>query len=199
MKSSIFDEGYYRRYYGERHSRVTSQKEIHRLGNFVCSYLKYLKMPVVRVLDVGCGMGYWQAVIERHFPRAEYTGVEFSSYLCDKKGWIQGSVVSFRSEEAFDLVICQGVLQYLTNGDATKAIANLGRLSRGALYLEALTENDWKTVCDQETTDGNTYLRTGDWYHQRLRKSFIPVGGGVFISRHADVPLYEMEMLPDES
>jgi len=149
-------------------------------------------------LDVGCGMGYWQAVIERHFPKAHYTGVEFSKYLCDKKGWIQGSVVSFQSEEPFDLVICQGVLQYLNNGDATKAIANLGRLSREALYLEVLTENDWKTVCDQETTDGNTHLRRGSWYQQRLKTNFIPVGGGVFISRRADVPLYEMEMLGNE-
>ena len=197
MKASIFDENYYRRYYGDQTTRVTSQREIHRLGNFVCSYVKYLQLPVERVLDVGCGMGYWQAVISRHFPRATYTGVEFSKYLCEKKGWINGSVVDFSADEPFDLVICQGVLQYLPNAQANKGVANLGKLCRGALYLEALTENDWRTVCDQTTTDGNTHLRSGSWYHQRLGKSFTAVGGGVFISRRAHVPLYEMERLAE--
>jgi SAM-dependent methyltransferase len=190
-----FNKDYYQQFYTEPKTRVTDQREIHRLGRFVASYLKYLRVPVTRVLDLGCGMGYWQPVIRRHYPRATYVGVEYSRFLCRSKGWQHGSVVDYQTDEPADLVICQGVLQYLHNRDAAKAINNLGRLSRGALYLEVLTQRDWDDVCDQSATDGDTFLRTADWYRERLKRHFRSVGGGVFLSRECDAPLYEMEYL----
>jgi SAM-dependent methyltransferase len=193
MVESIFDEGYYRRYYKDPLRRVTSQREIHRLGRFVCSYVKYLDFPVESVLDMGCGLGYWQAVIRKHFPRARYRGVEFSEYLCKTKGWTRGSVVDFQSDEPADLVICQGVLQYLPARSAQTAIANLGRLCRGILYLEVLTDRDWKEVCDQQTTDGSVHFRSRDWYAHRLGKQFVSLGGGLFAKIDAPIHLYDLE------
>jgi hypothetical protein len=37
-------------------------------GAFVCSYLQFLRVPVRRVLDVGCGIGLWRDLIARHYP-----------------------------------------------------------------------------------------------------------------------------------
>jgi SAM-dependent methyltransferase len=193
MVESIFDEGYYERFYKDPIRRVTSQREIHRLGRFVCSYLRYLDLPVESVLDMGCGLGYWQAVIQRHFPRASYTGVEYSDYLCHAKGWEQGSVVDYQHDPPADLVICQGVLQYLPARPAQQAIANLARLTRGALYLEVLTDRDWKSVCDQQTTDGSVHLRTRQWYTDRLGKHFVSLGGGLFARKNAPIHLYDLE------
>jgi SAM-dependent methyltransferase len=190
---SKFDEAYYRRFYKDPARQVTSQREIHRLGRFVCSYLKYLYVPVDSVLDMGCGFGYWQAVIARHFPRAQYTGVEFSPYLCRTKGWTRGSVTQFESSDPFDFVVCQGVLQYLSAKDAQKGIANLARLTRWALYLEVVTDRDWKDVCDQTTTDGSVHLRSRDWYAQRLKKDFVSLGGGLFAKKDAPIHLYDIE------
>jgi hypothetical protein len=193
MVESIFNESYYRRFYKDPLRRVTTQNEIHRLGNFICAYLKYLHVPVETTMDMGCGFGYWQAVIKRHFPRARYTGVEFSEYLCRTKGWTQGSVVDFKGAEPFDLVLCQGVLQYLPARQAQKGIANLALQTRYALYLEVLTERDWKEVCDQTTTDGSVYLRSRDWYANQLKRYFISLGGGLFAKKDAPIHLYDIE------
>ena len=190
---SRFDEAYYRRYYCNANTRVATPTELARLGDFVCSYLKHLRQPVARVLDVGCGLGRWQGVLRDHFPRARYTGVEISDYACQRYGWQKGSVVTFRARTPFDLVICQGVLQYLANRDASLAVRNLDSLCRGALFLEVLTSEDWTDICDKRRTDGNVYLRTTAWYRRQLRPYFVNAGGGVFISRRAPLALYALE------
>lgn len=199
MKSFNFDQDYYRRFYHDRRTRVVTQASVALLGRFVCSYVKYLGLPVESVVDLGCGLGYWRPVIARHFRKARYTGVEISTYLCRQHGWIEGSVVDFRPPPGvparFDLVICQGVLQYLPNGQARKAIANLARLCGGVLYLEALTRGDWERNCDQAVTDGTNYLRPVEWYRAELARRFIPCGGGLFVARRAPVTLFELETL----
>lgn len=93
----------------------------------------------------------------------------------------------------FDLVICQDVLQYLTEPAAKQAIKNFHRLCRGALYLQVLTKTDWEQNCDQERTDGDVYKRSGEWYRQRLSTHFTSVGGGVFVSERSDIVLFELE------
>lgn len=76
MKSASdqwFDEAYYQRYYFDKKTSVVDLEHIERLGAFVCSYLKYLRVPVLRVLDVGCGIGLWREVVARHFPMRRTT------------------------------------------------------------------------------------------------------------------------------
>ena len=192
---AVFDEAYYQRFYVDPRTRAMGPKAFTRLGNFVCSTLRYLEQPVRRVLDLGCGMGYWQKVIGSHYPRASYTGVEVSDYLCGKFGWQKGSVVDYRSRWPFDLVICSDVLQYLNEVDARAAITNLAELCRGVMYFGALTERDWCENCDQLRTDNIGYLRSGDWYRQHLAESFDNIGGGLFVSQRSAVVLYELEML----
>ena len=188
-----FDEAYYRRYYRNTRTRVATPTEVVRLGNFVCSYLKHLRQPVARVLDIGCGLGRWQGVLGEHFPRAKYLGVEVSDYACHRYGWQKGSVVDFSARTPFDLVICQGVLQYLCDGEARAAVCNLDALCRGALFLEVLTSNDWEAVCDKRRTDAKVHLRSAAWYRRHLAPYFINVGGGLLISRRAPIMLYALE------
>ena len=52
-----FDEAYYQRFYFDKKTSVIDPEHAKRLGTFVCSYLSYLRVPVQRVLDVGCGIG----------------------------------------------------------------------------------------------------------------------------------------------
>lgn len=190
-----FDGAYYERYYGDSGMSASDRAEMAALGDFVCAYLNYLEQPMRRVLDIGCGLGTWRKIIARHFPRARYTGVEFSAYLCKRHGWLQGSVLDFEARTPFDLVICQDVLQYLSPTDATAAIDNLARLCRGALYFNALTKEDWEQNCDQARTDSNVYMRTGDWYRHRLRKHFVNAGGGLFMKSDSPVVLWELARL----
>jgi SAM-dependent methyltransferase len=190
-----FDKTYYDRFYRDRKTRVSSRRDTERLGRFVCAYLDYAGLRVRRVLDAGCGLGYWRRVIARHHPRASYTGIEASEYLCRELGWTHASVAEYKGRGRFDLVVCQGVLQYLDDREAAAALRNLGRLCRGALYLEALTREDWDEHCDKRCTDGRVYLRGANWYRKRLRADFRACGGGLFLHRDAQVVLYSLEVL----
>jgi len=194
-KKYTFDKKYYQRFYNYPRVRATDIEVVEALGDFVCSYLRHLDQPVRRVLDIGCGLGFWQHVIARHYPNARYTGVEASEFLCQKYGWTHGSVVDFKARTAFDLVICMDVMQYLSQADAAAGIDNLTTLCRGAMYFNAMTKQDWEENCDQERSHGDVYLRTGDWYRRRLRPHFIQVGGGLFISRESPVVMFELEKM----
>jgi trans-aconitate methyltransferase len=190
-----FDASYYRRYYQDPGTRVGDQETWRPLSDFLFAYLRYLEVPVERVLDVGCGLGLWRDEVLRHHPSARYVGVEKSAHACRKYGWKRGSVTSFRSKEDFDLVICHEVMQYLNDAEAEEAIENLSILARPALYLKVLTLKDWRQNCDQEKTDGSVYLRTAAWYRKRLKRHFLACGGGLFLARNAAAVLYELEVL----
>ena len=196
--SDRFDAAYYRRFYGDPSSRVSDRAAVRSLATFVAGYLRYLDVPVRTILDVGCGVGHWRTAAATLWPSARYHGVELSEHLCVEHGWVRGSVADLEPERAlgratFDLVVCQGVLQYLDDRDAAKALANVARWTDGALYLEALTQRDWRQNCDRTRTDGDVHLRSGDWYRRRLDKRFLAGGGGVFVSKRAGVTLYELE------
>jgi SAM-dependent methyltransferase len=188
-----FDQRYYDRYYRTRATRVTSEREVALLGDFVFAYLRHLGQPVKRVLDAGCGLGFWRGVLQRHHPKARYTGLEYSTYLCETLGWTRGSIADYRPRGRFDLVICQGVLQYLTDPQAARAIDNLARVCRGALYLEVLTREDWRDNCDRSATDGAVHLRSAMWYRRRLARHFRSAGGGLYLHRDSGAVLYALE------
>jgi predicted TPR repeat methyltransferase len=189
-----FDEAYYQRYYFDKKTSVADPAHVSRLGAFVCSYLQYLRLPVKRVLDMGCGTGLWRDAVGKHFPHASYHGVELSEYLCVRYGWERGSVVDYQSAEPFDLVICQGVLPYLSAADLQLALRNLGRLSRGALYLEAVTREDYeRETLDEALTDSRLFRHRAALYRRGLAEGFQSLGGGVWLSHAAEVPLFELE------
>ncbi|MFY3385108.1 methyltransferase domain-containing protein [Paracidovorax sp. MALMAid1276] len=197
MKSAsaaIFDEAYYQRFYFDKKTSVVDPQHMERLGTFVCSYLKYLRVPVHRVLDVGCGIGLWKDIVAQHFPAASYQGVEFSPYLCEKFGWQQGSVVDHVADEPFDFVICQGVLPYLSPPDLKSALHNLGRLSKGALYVEAVSREDYEQgIIDEDLTDNRVFRHRADLYRRGLQQGAVELGGGLWLSRRAEVPLFALE------
>jgi SAM-dependent methyltransferase len=188
-----FDAAYYDRFYRKRATRVSDAKETAKLGRFVCSYVDYLGLRVERVLDAGCGLGRWRGVIAEHFPRARYQGIEVSEYLCAELGWTHASIAEFESRGRFDLVICQGVLQYLDDRAAGAALANIAKLCRGALYLEVLTAEDWREACDQRATDGQVHRRPAAFYLKRLARHFNALGGGLFVHKDAGIVLYALE------
>ena len=191
-----FDEAYYQRFYFDKKTSVVDPAHAARLGAFVCSYLQYVRVPVQRVLDVGCGIGLWRDAIAQHFPQASYHGAEYSEYLCQRYGWEQGSVVDYAPADGqpFDLVICQGVLPYLSPPDLKRALHNLGTLSKGALYVEAVSREDYeRDTIDEDLTDHRVFGHRAELYRRGLAEGCLELGGGVWLSRQAEVPLFELE------
>jgi SAM-dependent methyltransferase len=190
--SAQFDAAYYRKFYFDTRTAVISRAEMKARAKLIGAYADHIGLPVRHLLDAGCGIGLLRAPLLRAFPRAKYTGLEYSEYLCKRYGWTQGSLATFRADP-FDLVVCYDVLQYLDDHTAARAIANLGRLTRGVLYLSALTARDWRENCDRTRTDRDVFLRDAEWYGARLRRLFRPAGCGFWIRRGAPLTTWEME------
>jgi SAM-dependent methyltransferase len=189
-----FDKSYYDRFYRDPATRAVTPAGSRRQAAFVAAYLRYLQLPVRRILDVGCGVGTTLRALGREFPRATLEGVEVSDYLCARYGWTPGSVTEFHSRIPFDLVVCHDVLAYLDERSCSRAIDNLARLCRGALYLGILTADD-ADVYDPRRTDPDQHLRPARWYRQRLARHFVAIGGGLYLKRDAEVVVWALERL----
>jgi len=188
-----FDARFYQRYYVDPRTRVASRADAVRLGRFVCAYTAYLGFTVKRVLDAGCGLGHLRGPVREFFPRARYVGLETSDYLCRRHGWVKQSVAQYAPEAPFDLVLCHDVLQYLADREAVRALVNLARLCRGALYFSVLTAEDWRRNADRARTDSGVRLRPAAWYKTRLARHFRPLGGGLLVRRGYQPLLWELE------
>lgn len=189
----MFDASFYRQYYVDPATRVASRADAQKLGRFVCAYVDYLGFTIRRVLDAGCGLGYLRKPVRERFPRAQYVGLETSEYLCRRYGWQCASIADYKPAEAFDLVLCHDVLQYLDDRSAVRALANLGKLSGGALYFSVLTAEDWRRNADRSRTDSGVHLRPAAWYKARLARHFRHMGGGVLARRGYEPLLWELE------
>jgi SAM-dependent methyltransferase len=190
---SAFGAEFFRRFYFNPSTRVTSAAEMQDRAALILAALRHARIPVRRILDAGCGVGLLRRAFAKLAPRICYTGLEQSEYLCKRYGWVQGSLVDYRARAPFDLVICYDVLQYLNDRESQRALANLSRLTRSALYFSALTREDWRANCDKGRTDRAVRLRTGAWYAKRLRRHFRYLGFGLWIRRDVTAMLWELE------
>ena len=190
---AAFDSAYFRKYYFNTATRVTTAAEMRGRARLIAAILRHAAVPVRSILDVGCGVGLLRKPFAEVLPRARYIGLEASDYLCARYKWTKGSVTDFAPRTASDLVVCYDVLQYLDDRDASRAIANLAKLTRAALYVSALTAEDWRENCDRTRTDRSVHLRPGDWYRRRLQKRFSYLGLGVWLRKDVTAILWDME------
>lgn len=189
----VFDAAYYGRFYDDAKTRVHSETEVSRLCTAVASLLEWWGHPLESVLDVGAGIGLWRTWFQKHRPKVAYRSTEFSAYAAKKYGHERRDITKWRAKDSFDLVVCQGVLPYLDDAGAQKAIDNLAAMTGGFLYLEAITKRDIAEVCDDVKTDVAVHARTGKWYRTRLEKHYVDVGCGLWCKRDAGILFYELE------
>jgi SAM-dependent methyltransferase len=189
-----FDRAFFARYYDAASTAVISGDEVAQRARFVLAYLTHLQVDVRTVLDAGCGTGLWKRALLGLDRDIQYTGLDTSEYLCRKYGWILSSIPDFRSRRKFDLVVCQDVMQYLSNDEVERGIDVLARVCRGALYFDVPTRDDIRDkLLDMRKTDRNIHVRSAAWYRTRLNKHFINAGGGVFVSPRSRAVILALE------
>jgi 2-polyprenyl-3-methyl-5-hydroxy-6-metoxy-1,4-benzoquinol methylase len=188
-----FDRAYYQRFYLDPRTAVTNRAEMSARGRLIGAMADHLGLPVRSILDAGCGVGLLRAPLQRALPKATYTGLEVSEYLCRRHGWIHGGIQDFTRRAAYDLVICYDVLQYLDAAQTRRALANLARVCRGLLYFGVLTKEDWEHNCDQSRTDPAVSLRRGAWYRRELARQFRQLGAGFWLRRGCELTVWEMD------
>lgn len=192
-RTTAFGRDYFNRYYLRAATRVISPEEMQTRAALICAILRQADIRVRSVLDLGCGVGLLRKPFNELLPRAKYTGVDTSEYLCKRYGWILGSVVDYRPSAPADLLVCYDVLQYLDDAAAAKALANFARIGRAALYVSALTREDWQENCDKSKTDRDVFLRPGAWYRRRLKRHFSYLGFGTWLRKDVTALLWDLE------
>jgi trans-aconitate methyltransferase len=190
---AAFDSAYFRKYYFDAATRVTTAADMRGRAQLIAAVLRHAGISVRSILDAGCGIGLLRKPFAEALPRARYQGLEASDYLCGRYQWTKGSVVDFAPRSASDLVVCYDVLQYLDDREAARAVANLASLTRAAVYVSALTREDWRVNCDRTLTDRAVHLRSGDWYRRRLRRRFNHLGFGVWLRKDVSAILWDLE------
>jgi len=188
-----FDTSYYHRYYVDPKTRVDDAAHHASLVCGVVSLIEFLGGALGSVLDIGAGMGRWGQWLGKHRPKVEVVSTELEESTCKKYGHVQADIAHFRLRRRFDLVVCQGVLPYLGDRDAARAIENIAAMSGAFLYLEAITRRDLEEVCDLDRTDASVHRRTGVWYERRLAPHYRRIGAGLFYARRGPLQFFELE------
>lgn len=188
-----FDEAYYRRFYLDPATRVYGTEHHATLVTAVVSWIDWFGGDLDDVLDVGAGVGRWREWMKKHRPDVEVVSTEMDPEVCARYGHERRDITKWRGRRKFDLVVCQGVVPYLDDEGAARAIENLAAMSRGFLYFEAITKRDLEEVCDTSKTDMRVKGRTGAWYRKRLLKHFREIGGGLFYKRKGPLEFFELE------
>jgi SAM-dependent methyltransferase len=177
---SAYDQAYFDKWYRHPTHRVKSPVELARQCAFVLATAEWvLGRPVRTVLDVGCGEGQWRAALRKHRPRVQYTGVDPSEYAVARygarRGLLRGGVEELDTlplAAAYDLVICCGMLNYLTPAVLTRGIAQVARRTAGVAYLELFTSAD--------AFEGDTDWpapRSATWYRGVMQRAgLVPIG-----------------------
>ena len=191
MVRTQFDKNYYKRFYND--DPVHTQRTISALANAVHSLATWWDLSIERVLDVGAGPGYWRDWYKTHHPSVQVTSIDVSEYACTTYGHEKRDITKWRPRSKNDLIICHGVLHYLSNDDARAAIINIAHASRGLLYLEVPTSHDLEHTVDQDATDLEVHHRSARWYKTQLSPHFQQIGAGLWLHRSNTLPLYELE------
>jgi SAM-dependent methyltransferase len=98
-----------------------------------------------RILDVGCGLGYFTAHMKSIFPRADVSGCDISVTATEKAGALSPQCRFFPLDiklstalpaTEYDVLVALDVLYYFTDSEIVDVMRNLHRLlARGGFLL----------------------------------------------------------------
>jgi SAM-dependent methyltransferase len=192
-----YDRSYFDKWYRDPRHRVRSAAELTRLVTFVLATAEYVLARRVRtVLDVGAGEGNWRAVLRRLRPNIVYQGVDPSEYAVRRYGRRRNIVLgdlatldTLPLAERYDLVVANGMLNYVSAGELRAGLPKLARRAGGMLYLELFTGDD--------EVKGDTAFAADEpasWYRRTLRGAGL-VGCGLhcYLPRDEAWRLAELE------
>lgn len=189
-----FDDGYYRRFYGDPATAVHGPSEIDRLARGVTSMIEYWGYPLRAVIDVGAGTGLWGAWFARHRPEVAVRSTDASAYACATYGHEPLDITAAHLDTTADLVICHGVLDCLDDAGCARAVGHLAAMSRGFLYCVTKTDEDLRAgVVDAALSDLGGHRRPAAFYTGLLGDYFVRVGAGLWLNHTAPMQLMALE------
>jgi SAM-dependent methyltransferase len=197
-RPSRYDRGYFDRWYRHPTHRVRSAAVLAREVACVIGVTEQvIGRPIRSVLDVGCGEGNWYPVLKARRPAVRYIGVDPSDYVVKRFGATRhirhGNVETLDGlglRGPFDLIVCSGVLNYLTPPVLQRGIAHIEALLGGVAYLEIYTTDDLVTGDTRSAT-----RRTPSWYRRAMRRAgLVPCGMHCYVHKDRALTLAALEL-----
>jgi len=180
-----YDRSYFDAWYRSPGRRVTSRAEVERKARMVVGIAEHLLGRKIRsVLDVGCGEGVWQPILQQLRPGSRYAGVDASEYVVQRFGKRRNiRLGSFGDLDAvglanwYDLIVVCDVLHYLRAPELRRGLAVIADHLGGVAYLEAYTR------ADEITGDMDGFSRrSAREYHRMFHDADLrPVGLHCFV------------------
>jgi SAM-dependent methyltransferase len=145
-----YDREYYRRWYRDPDTRIATREGVARKVRLAVAAAEFmLARPITSVLDIGCGEGAWRAPLLKLRPKARYLGLETSDYILEHYGESRnirrgtfGKLSTLRLKNAFDLIVCADVVQYVPDDDLRRGLREIRRLAGGVVYIETFAAED---------------------------------------------------------
>lgn len=177
-----YDRAYFDRWYRHPRHRIRTRAELLRTVQMTVAVTEWaLGRGLRSVLDVGCGEGPWQPLLQRLRPGSRYAGVDPSPYAIARFGRRRNlrlgrfdDLGTLGLDGPFDLVVCADVLHYLDADELRRGLPALANLVGGVAYVQAYTRSD-----DVEGDLGGFHRRSADAYRRLLRGvGLVSVGAG---------------------
>ncbi|MFN0180509.1 MAG: class I SAM-dependent methyltransferase [Gemmatimonadales bacterium] len=145
-----YDAAYYEYWSRSPRTRVVSDATLAREVALVLGVAEMvLERPVVSVLDVGCGEARWMPVLARARPGIRYQGLDSSRWAVTTWGEQRnirygrfGKLGKAGVQGLFDIVLCAGILPYLTDQTLAEGLKELEALCGGVAFLELYVKAD---------------------------------------------------------
>lgn len=150
MPAKPYDRAYFDRWYRDGRTRVHARGALARKVGFAVAACEHLlERPLRSVLDVGCGEGAWQPLLQALRPGVRYAGVDSSAYAVGRYGRRRnlrlgrfGQLGDLGLDGPFDLVVCSDVLHYVPAREIPRGLEALAELLHGVAFIEVFTGAD---------------------------------------------------------
>lgn len=160
-----------------------------------------LDRPTRTVFDVGSGEGQWRHVLKRLRRSIQYEGIDPSEYAVSRFGRRRnirlGDIESISVQAqrtGYDLVVCCGMLNYLSAAQLERGLRQVAAVTAGVAYLELFTASD--------SFEGDTSWpkpRRTRWYRELLADAgFTPIGMQCYVTAAMLPTIASLERLTDQ-
>jgi len=167
-----YDRAYFRRWYHDPRTRISSVRALERKVHLAVSVAEYFLGRRLRtVVDIGCGEALWYDALKQLRPRVQYTGIDSSEYVVRAFGDSHhvrhgsfGALRALRLPTRVDLIVCADVLQYIPARDLIPGLRAIRRALGGVAYIEVFTRDD-----DMEGDMQGWHARSANEYRRLFR------------------------------
>jgi SAM-dependent methyltransferase len=170
----LYDQSYFHRWYRNPRTRVITPGDTKRKARLALSAAEYmLGRPVRTVLDVGAGEGAWLPALRALRPGVRYTGVDPSEYVVRRFGRRRnihygtfGALDEAGSSRTYDLVVCCGVVNYLSKRELERGLERIAAILAGVAFIEV-----WTTADDVVGDRRGWQKHSSDYFRRIFRRA----------------------------